>query len=239
MRHPTVADQLNPFEVFAGRELTPGKPLVARLMGRRFDQLIETLGYERPYDPRFGKTMVKTLSHLVSSLGCTFGFAERTDLSLYAVAGGGDARRLLSRIAGEAAAKMSLLLGQVATFETRLYEFPDIDTALDYFEWRYEETEFTAIDRYCIHVLSQSGADGSAVARILDGLGPDDKVELLRQNALDFSTIPSWQRLGASVRLRPLEEAEAEAGANARLLVDLNLPDREGFGPYVRRAIAP
>src|SRR5262245_37741935 len=111
MRHPTVADQLNPFEVFAGRELTPGKPILARRLGPGFDQLIETLGFERPYDPRFGKTMVKTLSHLVASLGCSFGFAERTDLSLYAVSGGGDARRLLSRIAGEAAGKMSLLIG--------------------------------------------------------------------------------------------------------------------------------
>src|SRR5687767_5178920 len=109
MRRPTAADQLNPFEVFAGRELVPGKPLVARLLGRRFDQLIETMGYERPYDPRFGKALLKTLSHLVSTLGCSFGFAERTDLSLYAVAGGGDARRLLSRIAVEAAGKMSLI----------------------------------------------------------------------------------------------------------------------------------
>jgi tRNA(His) 5'-end guanylyltransferase len=238
MRRPTVADQLNPFEVFAGRELTPGKPLVARLVGRRFDQLIETMGFERPYDARFGKTMVKTLSHLISTLGCSFGFAERTDLSLYAVSGGGDARRLLSRIAGEAAGKMSLLIGSVATFEARLYEFPDIETALDYFDWRHEENEWTAIDRYCIHVLSQSGADGSAVARILDGLGPDDKVELLRQNALDFSTVPAWQRLGACVRLRPLEDGEVD-GSNARLLVDLNLPDHEAFTDYLRRALSP
>src|SRR5438128_2094169 len=143
MRRPTLVDQLGPFEVFAGRELQAGKPLVARLVGRRFDLLFESAGYERPYDPRFGKAMVKTLSYLVTTLGCSFGFAERADLSLYAVANGGDARRLLSRIAGEAAARLSLYIGQVATFEARLYEFPEPEFALDYFRWRQQDAEVT------------------------------------------------------------------------------------------------
>ncbi len=78
MRHPTVADQLGPFEVFAGRELSIGRPLVARLIGRRFDQFLDDNGYERPYDPRFGKAMVKTLSYLCATLGASFGYVERT-----------------------------------------------------------------------------------------------------------------------------------------------------------------
>ncbi len=237
MRHPTVADQLGPFEVFAGRELSIGRPLVARLIGRRFDQFLDDHGYERPYDPRFGKAMVKTLSYLCATLGASFGFVERTELSLYAVSGGGDARRLLSRIAGEAAGKLSLLLGHVITFETRLYEFPDHDLALEYFHWRQEDAHVHAIDRYCTHVLSQSGADQGAVPRILDGLGPDEKVELLRQNALEFQTVPAWQRLGAVVRVKP---AEGSSGTDTRgrLLVDLNLPPGDDeFRDYLKRAL--
>jgi hypothetical protein len=46
--------------------------------------------------------------------------------------------------------------------------------------------------------LSANGADQSAVPRILDGLGPDEKVELLRQNALDYTTVPSWQTVDAT-----------------------------------------
>jgi tRNA(His) 5'-end guanylyltransferase len=236
MRHPTVADQLGPFEVFAGRDLSIGRPLVARLIGRRFDQFLDDNGYERPYDPRFGKAMVKTLSYLCATLGASFGYVERTELSLYAVSGGGDARRLLSRIAGESAGKLSLLLGQVITFETRLYEFPDHDLALEYFRWRQEDAHVHAIDRYCTHVLSQSGADQSAVPRILDGLGPDEKVELLRQNALEFQTVPSWQRLGAVVRVKPAEGSNG-TDTRGRLLVDLNLPGEDEFGDYLRRAL--
>jgi tRNA(His) 5'-end guanylyltransferase len=239
MRHPALPDQLAPFEVFQGRELSVGKPLIARLVGRRFDQLLEESGFERPYDPRFGKSMVKTLSYLMTALGASFGFVERTEVSLYAISAGGDGRRLLSRIAGEAAGKLSLLIGHVATFDAHLYELPDADVALEYFRWRQEDATVTAIDRYCTHVLSASGADQSAVPRILDGLGPDEKVELLRQNALDFLTVPAWQRRGACVRLRTPSEAEnGHSQTMGRLVVDLNLPADDEYGDYLRRALS-
>ena len=105
-----MADKLAAFEVFPDRELKVGHPIVARLVGRRFDQLLEQGPYDRPYDARFGKAMVKTLSYVATTLGASFGFAERADLSLFAIANGGDARRLLSRIAADAG------FGSTATF---------------------------------------------------------------------------------------------------------------------------
>ncbi len=239
MRQQTVAERLLPFEVLPGRELEVGRPLVARLTGRHFDHLLDSAGFERPFDARFGKAMVKTLSHLMSSLGCSFGFAERTELSLYAVAQGGDARRLLCRLAGEASAKLSLAIGQVATFDARLYTLPDVSLAYAYFAGRQEEQSMVAIDSCCSAVLGNSGADKSAVPHILDGLGADEKLELLRQNDFDFDALPAWQRRGASVQLRPINGAEATAeGTQARLVVDLQLPEQAEFGEYLRRALA-
>ena len=235
MRHPTLPDRLGPFEVFAGRELSVGRPLIARLAGRKFDQILDEGSYDRPFDARFGKAMVKTLSYLVTTLGASLGYVDRTELALYAVSAGGDARRLMNRIGGEAAGKLSLLLGQVVTFDTHLYEFPDSELALDFFRWRQDEANLIAIDRYCTHVLAASGADQSAVPRILDGLGPDEKVEVLRQNSLDFATVPAWQRLGACVRLKP--EGGDNGHSMGRLLVDLNLPGDDAFRDYLRKAL--
>src|SRR5439155_14226944 len=123
MRRPSFAEMIAPFEVLPAQDLSEGKPIVARLIGRRFEHLYEGR-FERPYDIRMGKMMVKTLSHLCSTLGATYGYAERNEISLFAISNGGEARRLLSRIRGDAAGKMSLLLSEVATFDTRLYEFP-------------------------------------------------------------------------------------------------------------------
>lgn len=231
-----MADKLNAFEVFPDRELKVGHPIVARLVGRRFDQLLDGGAYDRPFDARFGKAMVKTLSYVAATLGASFGYCERTELSLFALANGGDARRLLSRIAGEGSGKLSLLLGEVATFEARLYEFPSHEVALEYFRWRQDEASVLSIDRYCTHVLAQSGADAGAVPRILDGLGPDEKVELLRQNALDFTAVPAWQRRGAVVRIQPIGE-NSHNGASGRLIVDLNLPGDDAWNDYLRQAL--
>lgn len=231
-----MADKLSAFEVFPDRELKVGHPIVARLVGRRFEQLLDNGVYDRPFDARFGKAMVKTLSYVAATLGASFGYCERTELSLFALANGGDARRLLSRIAGEGSGKLSLLLGEVATFEARLYEFPSHDVALEYFRWRQDEASISSIDRYCTHVLAQSGADAGAVPRILDGLGPDEKVELLRQNALDFAAVPAWQRRGAVVRIQPVGD-NGHAGPSGRLIVDLNLPADEAWSDYLRQAL--
>src|SRR5437762_1410316 len=108
MRRASRVDTMESFELFSDRTLRAGAPLVARLSGRRFDELLENGGFARPFDPRFGKAMVKTLTHLATNLGATFGYVERTEMSLYANSSGGDARRLLSRICGEASAKLSL-----------------------------------------------------------------------------------------------------------------------------------
>ena len=46
MRRPTMADKLSAFEVFPDRELKVGHPIVARLVGRKFDQLLDSGRYE-------------------------------------------------------------------------------------------------------------------------------------------------------------------------------------------------
>src|SRR6185437_9859516 len=89
MRRPTMADKLSAFEVFTDRELKVGHPIVARLVGRKFDQLLEAGAYDRPYDAHFGKALVKTLSYVAATLGASFGFCERTEMSLFALANGG------------------------------------------------------------------------------------------------------------------------------------------------------
>jgi tRNA(His) guanylyltransferase len=226
-----LAALVSPFEVLATQPLTEGRPIVARLVGRKFDQLVEAQ-FEKPFDARFGKMMLKTLSHLCAALGASYGYCERTEMSLFAVSNGGEARRLLSRISGEASAKMALLLGEVATFEARLYEFTCADETWDYFRWRREEAQAQALDVYCVHVLITSGSDPQHVPMILQGLDHDEKVELLRQNGLDYAKVPAWQRLGAGVYV------SHDSGAPGQLVVDLDLPDGEAYPDYLKRYVA-
>jgi tRNA(His) 5'-end guanylyltransferase len=222
-------EKLATFEVLPAQELSPGKPIVARLVGRRFDQIYGSR-FEQPFDARLGKMLVKTLAHLCANLGASYGYAERGELSLFAISSGGEARRLASRIGGEAAAKMSLLMGDVVTFESRLYEFGGSQGVCDYFAWRRTEASAHALDLYCTHVLRSSGAEADAVPRILEGLGADEKVELLRQNNFEFDSVPTWQRRGTGVYVAQ--------GESARLVIDLELPPDTGYAEYLQRFVA-
>jgi tRNA(His) 5'-end guanylyltransferase len=226
-----LAAVISPFEVLATQPLTEGRPIVARLIGRKFDQLFDGNQFERPFDARLGKMMLKTLSHLCAALGASYGYCERSEMSLFAVSNGGEARRLLSRISGEAAGKMSLLIGELVTFEARLYEFTCADETWDYFRWRREEAKAQALDVYCNHVLVGSGSDAQHVPMILQGLDHDEKIELLRQNSLEYAKVPAWQRLGAGVYV----SHEDDSG---KLVVDLDLPDGEAYPEYLRRIVA-
>ena len=230
MPRAPIADMIAPFEVLPAQELSEGKPIVARLIGRRFEQLLDGR-FDRPFDGELGKMMVKTLSHLCATLGATFGYAERHEISLFAISNGGEARRLVSRIGGEAAAKMSLLLGDIATFDTRLYEFPGPDGVIQYFGWRRQEALAQALDAYSSHVLISQGAEPDAVPRILDGLGPDEKVELLRQNEFDFLAVPAWQRQGVGVYVE-------RAPDGSHLVVDMQLPAIDAYGAYLQKFVA-
>lgn len=231
MQRSSYQEMIAPFEVLPSQDLSEGKPIIARLIGRRFEQLYDGR-FEKPYDTRLGKMMVKTLSHLCTNLGATYGYAERTEISLFAISNGGEARRLLSRICGEASGKMSLLLGDVATFDTRLYEFSGSAGVCEYFAWRREQAELTALDIYSHHVLLSTGADPAAVPHILEGLGADEKVELLRQNNFEFTQVPAWQRAGVGVYV----DRSGEQGSN--LIVDLKLPPEPEYQEYLQRFVA-
>jgi hypothetical protein len=92
MTSSLLPEQIAPYEVFADCPLISGTPLVAHLLGRRFEQRLNERS-DQPFDSDMQKALLKTLSHLCAVLGCSFGYADRTDLVLYAISQGSDALR--------------------------------------------------------------------------------------------------------------------------------------------------
>ena len=58
---------------------------------------------------------------------------------------GRDPRRLVAALAGEASAKLSLLLGELACFDCRISELPEAAAVVDYFRWRQAEATREAL----------------------------------------------------------------------------------------------
>ncbi len=217
-------------------ERLPARSIIVQLSGRSFDALLDAPTAERPFDPSFAKSMVKTLSYLAWWWQSPFGFADRTTLSMLLPTQRGGAHKFIEFLSSVAAARLALFTGRILTFDCMLFCPEDGGLAVDYFCRRQQLCSDTAVERYLRHVLEQSGAQSDAVPHIVDGLGVEEKVELLRQKGVDFDQLPEWQTHGVCVRTVP----ESTAGdATTRLTVDLKLPFDGAFRKYVRSACGP
>jgi tRNA(His) guanylyltransferase len=232
----TLLERLRSFQIPPATPISPGHYVVARLQGIDFDGVLNSpdFGFTRPFDPRFGKMMVRTASQLLGGDACgRYGFTEQTELSVLldhrsVALRWNDATDLQSHLVGLASSKMSLEIEDEALFTCKLYSFSKGDLVVAYFLWRRQEASVAALDRYCTYVLSKGSTSPEGVANILDGLGPLEKEEILRQNSIEYSELPAWQRQGAAVSL---------ADGENRVAVDTNLPHESAYGPYIQQYV--
>ncbi len=109
--------------------VVPEVYMVARIDGRGFTRLTkEVHRFESPYDVRFRDYMIKTTDHLMNcGFRVVYGYTQSDEISLLfhidEDAFGRKARKFNSILAGEASAKFSLLLGDIACFDCRYRSF--------------------------------------------------------------------------------------------------------------------
>lgn len=182
----------------------PGMYMVARLDGRAFTKLLrERHPFEAPFDPKFRDMMVETGRHLMD---CGFQFrlcySQSNEISLLFDPGensfGRKIRKLNSVLAGEASAKFSLLLGDVAAFDCRISQMPRPNDVMDYFRWRNEDAHRNALNAHCYWLLRKQGRKPEEAQEELDGLSVSAKNELLFQQAgINFNDLPQWEKRGS------------------------------------------
>lgn len=226
----------------------PGIHKVARLDGRGFTKLLrERHSFEAPFDQRFRDMMVETGRHLMD---CGFKFvlcySQSDEISpLFHPdenSFGRKLRKLDSILAGEASARFSLLLGDVASFDCRMSQLPLEQDVIDYFRWRNEEAHRNALNAHCYWMLRKKSRKPGQAQRELDGLSISAKNELLfAEGGINFNNVPLWEKRGwalcwqtvgkRAINLKTGEEVEAE---RRQLKLDLELPMRDAFSDMVR-----
>lgn len=227
-----LLERLRSFQIPPTTPLSEGNHVVARLQGVEYEGIIDSpeFGFEQPFDARFGKMMVRTASHLLGGDVCGhFGYVEQLEFSMLMdfrtlTSRWTDASDLQSFLVALASSKMSLQVEDEALFTCNLYSFANADLVIAYFMWRQQEAYVTALNRYCIYVLSKESSP-ETVANILEGLGPLEKEEILRQNGIEYSEVPAWQRRGAGVSL----------ASDNRVSVEANLPEDSAYRPFLQQ----
>jgi tRNA(His) 5'-end guanylyltransferase len=246
MKFDELDNRMRVFETAHDHCVLPGIFMVARLDGRGFTRLTkEVCDFEAPFDERFRDLMLETVEHLMGcGLRFLYGYTESDEISLLfdpeENSFGRKLRKLNSVLAGEASAKFSLLLGQVAVFDCRISQLPRHEDVVDYFRWRNEDAHRNALNAHCYWALRKSGQNATKATKALLNLSVAEKNELLFQHGTNFNDLPAWQKRGVGVVWEECEKegVDPRTGATSmtvrrRLSRVLELPMGARYGEFV------
>ncbi len=247
MKFDELDAKLRVFETAADTCVLPGIHMVARIDGRSFTRLTkEVHAFEAPYDERFREYMVATTEHLMNcGFRVIYGYTQSDEISLALhrdeALFGRKTRKLNSILAGEASAKFSLMLGDVASFDCRICQLPTRQDWVDYFRWRNEDAHRNALNAHCYWALRKQGASVREATQALIGLSTGAKNELLFKKAgLNFNRVPAWQKRGVGLYWTTYEKegVNRRTGVRTRaqrrrIQIDPELPMRNRYSQWV------
>ncbi|RKH49770.1 tRNA(His) guanylyltransferase Thg1 family protein [Corallococcus llansteffanensis] len=247
MKFDALDEKMRVFETAHDLCVLPGVHIVARLDGRGFTRLTkEVHRFESPFDVRVRDLMVSTTGHLMDrGFRVLYGYTQSDEISLLfhpeEDAFGRKTRKLNSLLAGEASAKFSLLLGDLAAFDCRICELPSAEHVRDYFRWRSEDAHRNALNSHCYWSLRREGQDVEAATSALRRLSAAQKKDLLLQRGVEFHELPAWQRRGTGLSWEMYAKdaadprtGQAVAAQRRRIKVDFELPVQDAYGAFIQ-----
>jgi tRNA(His) guanylyltransferase len=235
------------FETAHDHCVLPGLYIVTRLDGRSFTRLTKELHkFKAPFDEKFRDMMLDTVEHLMNSgIDMIYGYSQSDEISLL-LAHDEDTfsrkeRKLNSILAGEASAKLSLLLGDIACFDCRISQLPNIAEVVNYFRWRNEDAHRNALNAHCYWSLRGDGKTARQATSMMSGLSVAEKNELLFQHGINFNDLPKWQKRGTGLYWEEYDKdgfnpqtGQSVKTIRRRIKRDLELPMKEEYSQFIQ-----
>lgn len=251
MKFDDLDKQLRIYETLNDTYVLPGIYMVARIDGRSFTRLTRELhNFKAPFDEQFRDYMIQTVMHLMDcGFRVVFGYTQSDEISLlFHRDEDGFARKIRkynSILAGEASAKLSTLLRDVAAFDCRISQLPTSARVVDYFRWRNEDAHRNALNGHCYWNLRKKGENANQATEHLTRMTTAEKNELLFQEAgINFNDLPLWQRRGIGFYWEdytkkahnPITDQPVTV-TRRRIKVDMELPMKDDFSQLVHQII--
>lgn len=252
MKFDDLDKRMRVFETGHDFCVLPNMYMVARIDGRGFTKLTkEKHNFCRPFDETFRDFMVETVKHLmICGFNIIYGYTESDEISLLFDINENTfsrkTRKYNSILAGEASAKFSLSLGDLAVFDCRISQLPRTQDVVDYFRWRNEDAHRNALNAHCYWMLREKyGKTAITASREIEGKSVAYKNELLFQNGINFNDLPNWQKRGIGVYWEdhekvgwnPIKEQE-EPAMRRRLTVNMDLPIGKPYDNFVTQILS-
>lgn len=248
MKFDTLDTKMRIFETSHDYCVLPEMYMVARLDGRSFTRLTkEVHAFKAPFDEVFRDYMLETVQHLMNcGFKVLYGYTQSDEISLLFSPEENTFNRKLRKynsvLAAEASAKFSLLLKDIACFDCRISQLPNINLVIDYFRWRQEDAHRNALNAHCYWLLREQNQSVTKATSMLEGLSIADKNEFLFQNNINFNELPLWHKRGSGIfwenyqktAINPITQQEVMA-ERKRLKIELHLPMKEDYGNFIEK----
>jgi tRNA(His) guanylyltransferase len=246
MKFDELDAKMRVFETAHDICVLPTVYMVARLDGRSFTRLTkEVHQFEAPFDERMRDIMVETTKHLMNcGFDVVFGYTQSDEISLLfspdITTFDRKLRKFNSVLSGEASAKFSLLLGDMACFDCRICELPTVNLVCDYFRWRNEDAHRNSLNSWCYWTLRKEEKSVKQATNTLEKMSVGEKNELLFQRGINFNDLPLWQKRGTGIYWETYEKeainkltGEKVLATRRRVKVDYELPMRDDYSSFI------
>lgn len=250
MKFKELDEKMRKYEKETDRYLTK-KYLVVRLDGKGFTKLThKTLEYTAPFDENFSKRMVDSTIYLMkdSDFNVLYGYTQSDEISLLIdteyLPFNGKERKVNTILAGTVSGYFSCLVGMPVCFDCRCIQFDTIEEVQDYFSWRQEDSRRNSLNSYCYWTLRKTGKNGRSVSKMLKNITVADKRKILKENDIDFDSVPLWQRNGTGIYkttvlhkgFNPMTN-EAVVTNRKRLFIDDELKTNDEYRDFMKQII--
>ena len=250
MKFDELDKKMRVFETAHDTNVLPEMFMVARLDGRSFTRLTkETHKFESPFDERMREIMVETVKHLMNcGFKVVYGYTQSDEISILFHQQNSTFDRKLRKynsiLSGEASAKFSLLLKDLACFDCRISQLPTKKLVVDYFRWRNEDAHRNSLNAHCYWALRKQGKEAKEATKFMEGKSVPEKNELLFQHGINFNDLPLWQKRGVGLYWETYEKkainqltGEKVFATRNKIKVDYELPMKDEYSKFIMNLI--
>lgn len=201
--------KMRQFEYFHSLRVLPGTYPIIRVDGRGFSQTTKKCGFEKPFDRKFHEVMVKTASALLENFGGIYAYTESDEISVLLPKDSDifdrSLEKLVSCTASMASAVFNCNMANVrewhggSMFDSRVSVAPTDSVVADYFSWRQSDAGRCCLNGYAHWLQVNEGKSPTSVGKSLEGVGVEEKMEILFSRGINFADLPGWQRNGTGL----------------------------------------
>lgn len=181
-------------------EIRVRPPFVIRADGRGFGKVLRDRN--KPYDIEFARSIVDAAVSVFDDSGLApllaYIFSDEINLLFVDAPFNGRVEKLDSVVAGFLSGSLSVSLGKVVSFDSRVIPISAEET-LEYLTFRQDEAWRNHVFSYGFYALISDGKSPERAMEILRGKKESEIHEMLFSRGTNLAKTPAWQRRGVLV----------------------------------------